>query len=126
MNKEIELNKVYADGRIFRLPVSIMNGAVLYWWTVACDEIEKAANSSQAPVECFLENNKLYKKPMTFQRIKDEGIKKLEDEIGQQKEVMGFASDGSLVTYMTNWGLLIGTRARLKNGRLYERYNRPC
>lgn len=102
----IEIGKVYVsnDGGFYKTPIAVKGEVVVYWWTSIVDCIGEETNASHKSVQAFLENNKLYKKPMTFQRIKDEGIKTLVDNIGQVREVIGFASDGSLVTYMANWG----------------------
>ena len=112
----IEIGKVYVsnDGGFYKTPIAVKNDSVAYWWTSDVDRIGGETSVCYSFVSSFLENNKIYKKPMTFQRIKDEGIKTLVDNIGQVREVIGFASDGALVTYMTNWGAAYWYESEIK------------
>ena len=106
----IELNKVYTDGDYFRTPVAVRGDRVVYWLCAFERTIGKEDNTGNMSIEVFEKTHKLYDKPMTFQRIKDEGIKKLISNDGNARFVVGFESSGCLVTESLTFGLITAWR----------------
>ena len=100
----IELNKVYADGNYFITPVAVRGNRVVYWLCALEKAIGEEEYNGSMSIEAFEKTHTLYVKPMTFQRIKDEGIKNLVDASGETREVVGFSSNGKLVAFNENRG----------------------
>lgn len=100
----IELNNVYTDSTTFRTPVSIRGNLVSYWFTEREPIVGKEELIGCMELETFEKTHKLYVKPMTFKRIKEDGIKKLVDYSGETREVIGFSSSNKLVVFSEKWG----------------------
>ena len=100
----IELNKVYTDGNVFRTPIDVMNNTVAYWFTSNEKELGKEVVAGYMTLDAFEKAHTQYSNPMTFQRIKDEGIKKLASTNDIIREVIGFSSNNELVVFNEDCG----------------------
>ena len=116
----IELNKVYTEGNVFRTPIAVMNNTVAYWFTSNQDELGKEVVAGYMTLDAFEKIHTQYSKPMTFQIIKDEGIKKLVDPSGRTKEVIGFSSNNKLVVFSENLGASSWREEEIKDWEVVE------
>lgn len=107
MENEVVIGQVYKDSDgFYRTPIIIKNGKVVYWIACNKEEIGAEESSGYRSVSNFLQHNKPYTPPVTFQRIKDECIKVLLSEQGEAREVIGFSSNGKLITFNEKYDLV--------------------
>ena len=116
----IELNKVYTSGSVFRTPVAVRGDTVFYIFTPFESLIGKEKACALVKIDEFIEDNKLYVKQMTFKRIKDENIKKLVDPNNVNKEVIGFSSNNKLITYTYGVGPSSWYKEQIKDWKVAE------
>lgn len=116
----IELNKVYTDGDYFRTPVSIRGNLVSYWVTEREPIVGKEEQIGCMELEIFEKTHNLYVKTMTFQRIKNEGIKNLMDASGEIREVIGFSSNNKLVVFREDCGASSWFEEGIKDWKVVE------
>ena len=116
----IELNKVYIEGNVFRTPIAVINNTVAYWTTSNPEELGKEFIAGYMTLDAFEKKHTQYSKPMTFQRIKEEGIKKLVDSSGGTRKVVGFSSNNKLVVFSENLGASSWLEEEIKYWKVVE------
>ena len=74
MVKEIEIGKIYKDVvcNVFREVISIRGSVVAYWFADGTDSLKNTFHVGTAIKKHFIENNKEYKEPLTFKKIRAE------------------------------------------------------
>ena len=119
MKNEIMIGQVYEDSDgFYRTPISIKNDKVAYWLACSKEKIGVEESSGASSASDFLQHNKPYTPPMTFQRIKDEGIKVLISGEALKREVIGFSSNGRLIVYGNSIGASSWLEDQIKNWKV--------
>ena len=116
----IELNKVYTDGNVFRTPIAVINNTVAYWATNNQEELGQEFIAGYMTLDAFEKKHTQYSKSLTFERIKKEGIKVLVSSTGTKREIIGFSSNGKLITFHKMHGAASWYEEEVKDWRVVE------